>query len=293
MELQNLHRQPSNATATHPAHARASTSSSAEMSAGVRAAVSPEEWARVQKENDSLDKMVHRLAYQVEELKESQKDTKARADKYKQQLKEQLEVQRGLVDKHSKLKAQTKALVGERDSLQARLGASAGAGKSRGGAQESGLAECRTKLAAANAELKTLKAEVPEVQKLLAQGGEAVRKLQALEGKENKRIQELQKQLAETKAKVKSGQAAETLKTKNQQLQSDMVAMKERLKAAATQASSSISQVQACKDMLTKAEEVLRTCSELHASKGDPLASALQATTSNLEAFLKTLNQPK
>lgn len=289
MELQNLHRQPSNATATHPAHARASTTSEL-SSGGVRAAVSPEEWAKLQKRSDDLDKMVHRLAYQVEELKETQKDTKARADKYKQQLKEQLEVQRGLVEKHSKLRAQTKALVGERDGLQARVGSSsAPAGKGAGG----GLAECRSKLAAANAELQTLRAEVPEVQKLLAQGGEAVRKLQALEGRESKRVLELQKQLAETKAKIKSGQANETLKAKNQQLQSDMVAMKDRLKAAATQASSSISQVQACKDMLTKAEEVLRTCSDLHASKGDPLASALQATTSNLEAFLKTLSQPK
>ena len=288
MELQNLHRQPSNATATHPAHARASTTSEL-SSGGVRAAVSPEEWAKLQKRSDDLDKMVHRLAYQVEELKETQKDTKARADKYKLQLKEQLEVQRGLVEKHSKLRAQTKALVGERDGLQAKLGSAPPAGKGAGG----GLAECRSKLAAANAELQTLRAEVPEVQKLLAQGGEAVRKLQALEGKESKRVLELQKQLAETKAKIKSGQANETLKAKNQQLQSDMVAMKDRLKAAATQASSSISQVQACKDMLTKAEEVLRTCSDLHASKGDPLASALQATTSNLEAFLKTLSQPK
>ena len=288
MELQNLHRQPSNATATHPAHARASTTSEL-SSSGVRAAVSPEEWAKLQKRSDDLDKMVHRLAYQVEELKETQKDTKARADKYKLQLKEQLEVQRGLVEKHSKLRAQTKALVGERDGLQAKLGSVPPAGKGAGG----GLAECRSKLAAANAELQTLRAEVPEVQKLLAQGGEAVRKLQALEGKESKRVLELQKQLAETKAKIKSGQANETLKAKNQQLQSDMVAMKDRLKAAATQASSSISQVQACKDMLTKAEEVLRTCSDLHASKGDPLASALQATTSNLEAFLKTLSQPK
>jgi chromosome segregation ATPase len=274
MELHNLHHQSK--TAFQHASGSQDTCTSHQ---GTRASVTPEEWAKLRKENDTLDRMVHKLAYQVEELKESHKAVKAKADRYKQQLQLHVEAQEGFAAKHDKVKAQVKALTAERDRLQAKAETSSKR-------STEGLVDCKAKLAATTSELKELKAQIPEVQKLLAKGGEAHRKVQALEEKQGKQVQELQKQLAKLKSEDKS---SEGLRTKNQQLQSELVSTRERLKAAAGQASTSISQVQACKDMLSKADEVLRTCSDLHASKGDALASALQHTTNNLEAFLKTL----
>ena len=79
------------------------------------------------------------------------------------------------------------------------------------------------------------------------------------------------------------------MKAKNQQLQSEVIAVKDKLKAASQEVSARVSQVALCKDMLTKAEEVLRTCSELHESKGGALASALRETTANVQSFLQNL----
>jgi len=268
MELHNLHRQSN--TFQHASGAQDPFTSDPARHPATRSPVTPEEWAKLMKENDTLHKMVHKLAYQVEELKESHKAVKAKADKYKQQLQLHVEAQEGFAAKHDKLKAQFKTVTAERDRLQTRAD------------------EHKGKLAATTTELKELKAQIPEVQKLLAKGGEAHRKVQTLEEKEGRRVQDLQKQLAECKAKLR-GTENPAQAAKVQQLQSELTATRERLKAAAGQASTSISQVQSCKDMLAKADEVLRTCSELHASKGDALASALQHTTNNLEAFLKTL----
>lgn len=284
--LHNLHRQAqashANTQSQHQPHPAGTDES-------VRAAVTPEQWAKLQKENDTLDKMVHKLAYQVEELKESHKDTKARADKYKQQLKEHVGTQEAFMAQHEKIKAQVKALTADRNKLQSKVEEHRVAAKR----STDSLAECRTKLDTATAELKQLKSEIPQVRKLLVQGGEAQRKLQTMQGGDSKRVQELQQQLQAARERLRSSSSAsETeLRAKNQQLQSEVSALKERLKAASLQASTGISQVQACKDMLSRSESVLRTCSELHASKGDALASALQHTTNNLEIFLKSLNQ--
>ena len=78
-------------------------------------------------------------------------------------------------------------------------------------------------------------------------------------------------------------------KAKNQQLQSEVVAVKDKLKAASQDVSARVNQVAACKDMLAKAEQVLRTCSDLHETKGDALAAALRETTANVQTFLQNL----
>lgn len=299
MELHNLHHRshPSSvANAGQGSHSNTNAPASAPP-VELRAAVTPEQWAKLQKENDTLDKLVHKLAYQVEVLEDEKKSMKARADKYKQQLKDHVSAQEGFLVKHDKIKAQLKGLATERDRLQAKVD------EHKLGSKKSGdsLADCKAKLEAANAELKAMKAEIPEVKRLLAQGGEATKRLQAMEGKEGKRTQELQQQLEAARAKAKasdeklraamSSSDQPSLKAKTQQLQSEVESLRERLKAASTQASTSISQVQACKDMLSKAEEVLRTCTELHESKGDALAAVLQQTSTNLVGFLKSLNK--
>lgn len=298
MELHNLHQQHrSSSQGPNTVQSSHGVTNAASSAPDIRAAVTPEQWAKLQKENDTLDKLVHKLAYQVEELEEDRKHMKARADKYKQQLKEHVGAQEAFIAKHDKVKAQLKGLTAERDRLQAKVD------EHKLGTRKSGdsLADCKAKLEATTAELKKLKAEIPEVQKLLVQGGEATKRLQAMETKDSKKIQELQHQLEASRVKAKasdeklramssaSGQDHAGLKAKNQQLQSEVASMRERLKAASTQASTSISQVQACKDMLARAEGVLRTCTELHESKGDALGSALQETIANLSVFLKSL----
>ena len=161
MELHNLHHQSK--TAFQHASGSQDTCNSHQ---GTRASVTPEEWAKLRKENDTLDRMVHKLAYQVEELKESHKAVKAKADRYKQQLQLHVEAQEGFAAKHDKVKAQVKALTAERDRLQAKAETSSKR-------STEGLVDCKAKLAATTSELKELKAQIPEVQKLLAKGGEA------------------------------------------------------------------------------------------------------------------------
>lgn len=306
MELHNLHHRSSPSSAA-PANQRPSPATSA--SAGqrphpatsapergtpqeIRAAVTPEQWAKLTRENDTLDKMVHKLAYQVEVLEDEKKSMKSRADKYKNQLKSHVSAQEEFLSKHNTIKAQLKSALSERDRLQARADEHRVAGKKTG----DNLAEYKAKLEAATAELKHLKAEIPQVQKLLTQGGEATRRLQAAEAKESKRVHSLQQELEAMRAKARASDErlramSSSGHAKPQQLQSEIDSLRERLKAASTQASASISQVQACKEMLTKAEGVLRTCTELHESKGDALASALQQTSANLVTFINTLNK--
>jgi len=299
MELHNLHQRP-HASASNTGNSSRSNSSAAAPNCTatppeIRAAVTHEQWAKLQKDNDTLDKLVHKLAYQVEELDDKRKSSKLRADKYKEQLKQHVSMHQALLDKHDALKGQLRSLTTERDRLQAKTDEH----KSLSRKSDEGVAAYKSKLDTVTAELKQLKAELPEVQRLLAQGGEATKRLKALESKESKRVEDLQRQLEASKANVRAlnekihssaGNENASLKSKNQQLQSELTSMRERLKAASTQASTSISQVQSCKEMLAKAEGVLRTCTELHQGKGDALASALDETTTNLAGFLKSLN---
>lgn len=145
-------------------------------------------------------------------------------------------------------------------------------------------------------------------------GGEAYRKLQALEPKlaaserlaqehaaSQKRSRELEPKLAASEARARSLEAELTaLKTqavartrqadldaaKARQAESELASAREKLRAATHDASATAARSQACRDMLARAEQVLATCSQLHASKGDPLAKALQETTATIAGFL-------
>ena len=241
--------------------------------------VSMKEHKELFSEYKKQDKFIHELSYQNELNKD-------RASKYKQTLKARLEDMKALQAKVDKYRAQAKSLE---------------TSKGKDGSSKA-LSECKSKLAAttkelaeANKELQSLKSELPQVKALLSKGGQAIQQLAA----ETKRNQELQQQVAElmTQTRSKNNKASPAgtdisdpaLKAKNQQLQSEVVAVKDKLKAASQEVSARVSQVALCKDMLTKAEEVLRTCSELHESKGGALASALRETTANVQSFLQNL----
>lgn len=136
-------------------------------------------------------------------------------------------------------------------------------------------------LAKAKLALQQLEAERPVVQERLQLGGDAFRKLQALEPRAKQleeRVQQLEADKRDKRAKAEQFH----------QLELDLVAAKEKVRAAAQDASAKTVRVQACVDMLARAEQVLKTCSQLHASKDQtsPLALALHDTTANISQFL-------
>ena len=136
-------------------------------------------------------------------------------------------------------------------------------------------------LAKAKLALQQLEAERPVVQERLQLGGDAFRKLQALEPRAKQleeRVQQLEADKRDKRAKAQQFH----------QLELDLVAAKEKVRAAAQDASAKTVRVQACVDMLARAEQVLKTCSQLHASKDQtsPLALALHDTTANISQFL-------
>lgn len=136
-------------------------------------------------------------------------------------------------------------------------------------------------LAKAKLALQQLEAERPIVQERLQLGGDAFRKLQALEPRAKQleeRVQQLEADKRDKRAKA----------VQSHQLELDLVAAKEKVRAATQDASAKTVRVQACVDMLARAEQVLKTCSQLHASKdqASPLALALHDTTANISQFL-------
>ena len=76
---------------------------------------------------------------------------------------------------------------------------------------------------------------------------------------------------------------------KARQAESDLVAARDKLRAATHDASAKTAQAHACQDMLARAEQVLQTCCSLHSAKDDahPLAMALRETTQTIGQFLK------
>jgi len=282
--LQYMHNQDKNAIQRSSGQKATAASSTAKGATPIPAVVSIKEHARLMDNYKKQDTFLHELA-------EENELNKNRASKYKKTLKAQLEDLKVLQAKVDKYKAQVKTLllhqqqtsssgspllVVERDSI------SSSSSKQK-------LSECKSKLADAMKDLASLRAEMPEVKALLTKGGHAIQKLEA----ETKRSQDLQQQVADLKAKSRSstdsGETVAALKAKNQQLQSEVVAVKDKLKAASQDVSARVNQVAACKDMLAKAEQVLRTCSDLHETKGDALAAALRETTANVQAFLQNL----
>jgi chromosome segregation ATPase len=254
-----MHPQDQRQTARHPQSAPAS---SGDAVAVAPSHVSMQEHIALYSDYKKQDAVVQQLACENETNKE-------RASKYKQSLKARLEDLKALQGKLDKCKARIKTLEADRELA-------------KGAGGQAGTTKAKLE------ELESLKAELPQVKALLAKGGEAQRKVEAL-----------QKQLGELKVTTTTSGGSmhdpqwrvvtEGLEAKNQQLQSDAVAAKAMLKTASQEVSARISQLAACKAMLVKSEQVLRTCSDLHESKGDALASALHETTKNVEAFIRTL----
>ena len=142
------------------------------------------------------------------------------------------------------------------------------------------------------AQLSAIESERSVVQEKLRVGGQAFRELRELKpaferlaaakAAHERTIQELRTELAAaTKADVAG----------MHKLELDVVAGKEKLRAATQDASAKTARLAACTDMLMRAEQVLKTCSMLHSASDEsaPLAEALAETTANLTAFLKAI----
>jgi len=283
MKLHYMHNQDKTAIQRSSGQKATAASSTAKGATPIPAVVSIKEHARLMDNYKKQDTFLHELA-------EENELNKNRASKYKKTLKAQLEDLKVLQAKVDKYKAQVKTLLlhqQQTSSSESPLAVERDSTSSSSSKQK--LSECKSKLADAMKDLASLRAEMPEVKALLTKGGHAIQKLEA----ETKRSQDLQQQVADLKAKSRSstdsGETVAALKAKNQQLQSEVVAVKDKLKAASQDVSARVNQVAACKDMLAKAEQVLRTCSDLHETKGDALAAALRETTANVQAFLQNL----
>jgi len=121
--------------------------------------------------------------------------------------------------------------------------------------------------------------ERPAVEEKLRVGGQAFRELKLL------------KPAFEAQA-VKLA-AAETQLAAAKKLELDVIAGKEKLRAATQDASAKAARLATCTDMLMRAEQVLKTCSQVHSANEDgaPLAEALAETTENLALFLQALQK--
>ena len=189
------------------------------------------------------------------------------------------------------------------------------------------LAERQTKdkLQELERQMRALEAERPAVQERLLAGGDAFRKLQVLEprakqmeaelaahGASTLKMRQLELEVAALKARAERCQALELevaslraagLKTRQLELEVaalkagaarsaqdalEVAALKDKLRAAAQDVSARAAKTQACVDMLSRAEQVLKTCTQLHtASEESPaLAQALSDTTSTIGQFL-------
>jgi len=128
--------------------------------------------------------------------------------------------------------------------------------------------------------------ERPAVEEKLRVGGQAFRELKLL-----KPAFEKLKALGEAQA-VKLA-AAEAQLAAAKKLELDVIAGKEKLRAATQDASAKAARLATCTDMLMRAEQVLKTCSQVHSANEDgaPLAEALAETTENLALFLQALQK--
>jgi len=245
----------------------------------------PEEWAGLILENERLDRTARRMAEKIESLKSKHTETRAKSAKYKQILKDHIASQDEF---HENVQAKLKRRDDENSALKSKMEKLTETYKQLNKELQEHKASSnkyKSNLEKTAQELADLKAEMPEVQRLLKQGGEAHRKLQSMENSKCKQVQELQSQI-ET-LKKKAAEPDHVLSSKSKHMESEITWLKDRLEAAGIRATVSTKQLQQCKDMLTKAGEILRACIDLH--KGDSLAPALQTTTDNIEEFLATL----
>lgn len=204
------------------------------------------------------------------------------------------------------------------------------ASKSVTTATAGGQEELKARLRRAEEEVGALKRERAGVEERLLVGGIAFRDLELLKPRvkelESKskeleglkstlepKTKELAGEVERLKAVLRTGAAkaqvleAETIalragavkarmleaevSSRTRQLELEVLTAKEKLRAATNEVSAGNSKVQACADMLTRAEQVLKTCSQLHAAKGEShaLVRALTETTANIDQFLRAV----
>lgn len=157
-----------------------------------------------------------------------------------------------------------------------------------------------------------LQGQHDEIKERLIAGGRAVRELAAL-----KTVAPLQQQeLADTRKKLTLAEqeaaacrkklaaheqhvaathkklvALEAERDRLRTTQSELAPTREKLRAAAKDSSDKAEKLAACVDMLMRAEQVLETCSQLHAKNPETasLSAALKETIRNMAAFRKSL----
>jgi chromosome segregation ATPase len=170
--------------------------------------------------------------------------------------------------------------------------------------------DLRDKLQKTASALKQRDSELPAIQERLKVGGNAVFKLQTLEPAMQRLTQRHAEEVAQLKEKLQTAaaqgatrvhqlevevSALRTAAAKTRQLELEAVSVKEKLRAATNEVSAKSGKMQACTDMLARAEQVLKTCSQLHAAKGEShaLVVALNETTSNIAQFLRSVEAGK
>jgi len=128
------------------------------------------------------------------------------------------------------------------------------------------------------------KAQVLETETIALRAGAV--KARQLEAEVSSRTRQLE---AEVSSRTRQLEAEVSSRTR--QLELEVLTAKEKLRAATNEVSAGNSKVQACADMLTRAEQVLKTCSQLHAAKGEShaLVRALTETTTNIDQFLRAV----
>ena len=154
--------------------------------------------------------------------------------------------------------------------------------------------------------LAELQVQHDEIKERLIAGGRAVRELQALRnakkpaaGEEaelltaRKKLQAAEGELASTRKRLQAAEgelAASRDKLRTTQL--ELAPTREKLRAAAKDCSHKTDKLAACVDMLMRAEQVLHTCSQLHAKSNEysQLSAALVETTQNFSDFRKSLD---
>lgn len=254
--------------------------------------------AHWEKETQKMDRIARSALDEKERLSKLESETHKKLEA-KREVKRKLKSERDAAQQEADTwRARYNQLVDQqtkaREELQGKL--------AQAQAQEGVL---KARLAQAEALLKQHDAERPIAIEKLREGGRALRELQDLEPKA-RASEQLVKRLTEEVAGLRAGSArAHQLEievaglrvaaAQTKQLELEVVTARDKLRAATNDVSAKAGKLQACADMLARAEQVLKTCSQLHASKGEShaLVRALAETTGNIDQFLRSLEPGK
>jgi hypothetical protein len=320
MDLHNLYRPSPPATQQQAAQAptEASSSNKAHQADPMHTAELHRALAQAEVDKDRLASHVahwEKETQKMDRIARSALEEKEQLSKLASETHKKLEAKREV---KRKLKSERDAAQHEADTWRARYNQLM---ESRvpSAANQAVQEELRGKLAQAQAQEGVLKARLAQAEALLKQhdaerpiaieklkeGGRALRELHDLEPKA-RASELLVKRLTEEVAGLRAGSArAHQLEievaglrvaaAQTKQLELEVVTARDKLRAATNDVSAKAGKLQACADMLARAEQVLKTCSQLHASKGEShaLVRALAETTGNIDQFLRSLEPGK